>query len=84
MPAIQVSGVTESDTYSCRSYCLFIFLWWFSNNFNFLPESLGTIDFVEKGTGSVAFRTCSEERNQVVFQIGTSNAVRALTAAQLV
>ncbi|XXG49026.1 hypothetical protein AAC387_Pa02g3318 [Persea americana] len=49
-----------------------------------INESLGTIDFVEKGTGNVAFRTCSEERNRVVFQIGTSNAVRALTTAQLV
>jgi len=49
-----------------------------------LPESLGTTDFVEKGTDSVVFRTCPEERGRVVFQMGTSNAVRALKAAQLV
>ena len=49
-----------------------------------LPESLGTTDFVEKGTDSVVFRTCPQERGRVVFQMGTSNAVRALKAAQLV
>jgi hypothetical protein len=49
-----------------------------------LSESLGTTDFVEKGTDSVVFRTCPEERGRVVFQMGTSNAVRALKAAQLV
>ncbi|XP_043713397.1 tRNA-dihydrouridine(20) synthase [NAD(P)+]-like [Telopea speciosissima] len=49
-----------------------------------INESLGSIDFVEKGTGSVVFRTCHEERNRVVFQLGTSDAVRALSAAQIV
>ncbi|CAN6579891.1 unnamed protein product [Malus baccata var. baccata] len=44
----------------------------------------GSVDFVEKGTGSVVFRTCDEEKNRVVFQIGTSNAVRALKAAEIV
>ncbi|XP_065028968.1 uncharacterized protein LOC135652148 isoform X2 [Musa acuminata AAA Group] len=47
-------------------------------------EFLGTTDFVEKGTSNVVFRTCHEERNRVVFQMGTSDAVRALTAAQIV
>lgn len=47
-------------------------------------ELLATVDFVEKNTGIVVFRTCNEERNQVVFQMGTSNAVRALNAAQIV
>ncbi|CAH9066838.1 unnamed protein product [Cuscuta europaea] len=47
-------------------------------------DLLGTVDFVEKGTGSVVFRTCSEEKNRVVFQMGTSDAVRALSAAQMV
>lgn len=45
---------------------------------------LGTIDLVEKGTENVAFRTCSEEKNRVVFQMGTSDPVRALRAAQTV
>ncbi|XP_028960210.2 uncharacterized protein [Malus domestica] len=44
----------------------------------------GSVDFVEKGTGSVVFRTCDEEKNRVVFQIGTSNAVRAVKAAEIV
>jgi tRNA-dihydrouridine synthase len=47
-------------------------------------ELLGSTDFVEKGTESVVFRTCDQEKDKVVFQIGTSDAVRALTAAQLV
>ncbi|GJN26920.1 hypothetical protein PR202_gb14887 [Eleusine coracana subsp. coracana] len=47
-------------------------------------ESLGTTDFLEKGTDSVVFRTCPEERGRVVFQMGTSNAVRALKAAEIV
>ncbi|MED6161152.1 hypothetical protein PIB30_058031 [Stylosanthes scabra] len=49
-----------------------------------LNELIGTTDFVEKGTEVVAFRTCDQERNRVVFQMGTSDAVRALSAAQLV
>jgi len=49
-----------------------------------LSEHIGTIDFVEKGTENVVFRTCDDEKDRVVFQIGTSDAVRALTAAQLV
>ncbi|KMT06960.1 hypothetical protein BVRB_6g152950 isoform A [Beta vulgaris subsp. vulgaris] len=47
-------------------------------------EYLGTTDLVEKGTQSVVFRTCPEERDRVVFQMGTSDAIRALKAAQLV
>ncbi|KAG8642776.1 hypothetical protein MANES_12G120300v8 [Manihot esculenta] len=49
-----------------------------------LNEYIGCTDFVEKGTENVVFRTCYEERNRVIFQIGTSDAVRALTAAQIV
>ncbi|KAK1325501.1 hypothetical protein QJS10_CPA01g02280 [Acorus calamus] len=47
-------------------------------------DYLGTTDFVEKGTGGVVFRTCPEERDRVVFQMGTSCAARALATAQLV
>uniref|UniRef100_A0A7N0TMB5 DUF7795 domain-containing protein n=2 Tax=Kalanchoe fedtschenkoi TaxID=63787 RepID=A0A7N0TMB5_KALFE len=47
-------------------------------------EALGSIDFVEKGTNVVAFRTCEQEQGHVVFQMGTSDAVRALKAAQIV
>ncbi|OMO56353.1 tRNA-dihydrouridine synthase [Corchorus capsularis] len=47
-------------------------------------EYIGSTDFVEKGTGNVVFRTCNEERNRVVLQMGTSDAVRALKTAQMV
>ncbi|PIN16462.1 tRNA-dihydrouridine(20) synthase (NAD(P)(+)) [Handroanthus impetiginosus] len=47
-------------------------------------DVLGTIDILEKGTDCVVFRTCAEERSRVVFQMGTSDAVRALRAAQTV
>ncbi|XP_020700585.1 tRNA-dihydrouridine(20) synthase [NAD(P)+]-like isoform X2 [Dendrobium catenatum] len=47
-------------------------------------DYLGTTDFVERGTGDVVFRTCHEERNRLVFQMGSSDAVRALAAAELV
>ncbi|CAM6127752.1 unnamed protein product [Calypogeia fissa] len=47
-------------------------------------EELGTVDFIEKGTNDVVFRTCDEEKDRVVFQIGTSDALRALGVAQLV
>ncbi|KAL7141578.1 hypothetical protein ABFS83_08G062900 [Erythranthe nasuta] len=49
-----------------------------------INDLLGTVDVVEKGTESVVFRTCPEERSRVVFQMGTSDAVRALRAAQIV
>ncbi|CAM6033437.1 unnamed protein product [Sphagnum compactum] len=49
-----------------------------------INKMLGTVDLVEKGTDSVVFRTCDEEKSRVVFQIGTSDAVRALQAANLV
>lgn len=54
---------------------------------SFIPYSLdvlGTTDLLEKGTDNVVFRTCPEERNRVVFQMGTSDAMRALKAAEIV
>ncbi|PSR87870.1 TRNA-dihydrouridine(20) synthase, partial [Actinidia chinensis var. chinensis] len=48
-----------------------------------INEMIGTTDIVEKGTENVVFRTCHEEKNQVVFQMGTSDPVRALAAAQI-
>ncbi|KAL4581766.1 hypothetical protein LXL04_006294 [Taraxacum kok-saghyz] len=47
-------------------------------------DVIGTTDIVDKGTDIVVFRTCEQERNQVVFQMGTSDAVRALKAGELV
>ncbi|KAM3237929.1 hypothetical protein P3L10_012959 [Capsicum annuum] len=53
----------------------------------FIPyylDVLGTTDILEKGTDNVVFRTCPEERNQVVFQMGTFDAMSALKAAEIV
>eukprot|EP00117_Sycon_ciliatum_P007462 scpid59608/ scgid5724/ tRNA-dihydrouridine(20) synthase [NAD(P)+]-like; Up-regulated in lung cancer protein 8; tRNA-dihydrouridine synthase 2-like len=44
---------------------------------------LGTVDFA-MSDGHCVFRTCEEERNRVVFQMGTSCAARALQIAKLV
>lgn len=44
---------------------------------------LGTIDFVDE-RGEVVLRTCPEEREQLILQIGSNNPSRALKAAQLV
>lgn len=46
-------------------------------------EALDTIDYVATDD-RVVFRTCEREKNHVVFQMGTSDAQRALTVAQLV
>jgi tRNA-dihydrouridine synthase len=45
---------------------------------------LGTVDVVEKDTDTVVFWTCDEATSPVVFQIGTSDAVQAVQAANLV
>lgn len=47
-------------------------------------EILGTVDLVENGSNEVIFRTCEEEKGRVVFQVGTSDAVRAVKAANMV
>ncbi|XP_054856830.1 tRNA-dihydrouridine(20) synthase [NAD(P)+]-like isoform X2 [Eublepharis macularius] len=46
-------------------------------------EVLGTVDFVAPND-RVVFRTCAKEKDSVVFQMGTADAERALTVAQLV
>lgn len=43
---------------------------------------LGTIDFVDK-RGEVVLRTCPEEKDRLVLQIGSNNPDRALKAAKL-
>jgi tRNA-dihydrouridine synthase len=45
---------------------------------------LGIVDLVEKDADTVIFWTCDEEKSRVVFQIGTSDAVQAVQAANLV
>ncbi|XP_067905594.1 tRNA-dihydrouridine(20) synthase [NAD(P)+]-like isoform X5 [Heterodontus francisci] len=46
-------------------------------------EVLDTIDYVATDE-RVVFRTCEREKRHVVFQMGTADAQRALTVAQLV
>ncbi|XP_076590235.1 tRNA-dihydrouridine(20) synthase [NAD(P)+]-like isoform X1 [Chaetodon auriga] len=48
-----------------------------------LNEVLQTVDFVAPD-GRVMFRTCENEKDRVVFQMGTSDPDRALMVAQLV
>lgn len=45
---------------------------------------LGTIDFVDETDGTIVFRTCDAEKAQVVLQIGTCSAERALKVAKMV
>jgi len=44
------------------------------------------VDFIEEGKNKnrAVFKTCGLERDRVVFQVGTSDAVRALKTAELV
>ncbi|XP_018798631.1 PREDICTED: tRNA-dihydrouridine(20) synthase [NAD(P)+]-like [Bactrocera latifrons] len=46
--------------------------------------ALGTIDFVDRSDGTIVFRTCANERQQLVLQLGTSDAERALSVGKLV
>ncbi|KAK8738129.1 hypothetical protein OTU49_004059 [Cherax quadricarinatus] len=47
-------------------------------------NALGTVDFIDKSDGTVFFRTCERERTKVIFQIGTSDAQRALKVGKMV
>ncbi|KAJ8041328.1 tRNA-dihydrouridine(20) synthase [NAD(P)+]-like [Holothuria leucospilota] len=46
-------------------------------------DILNTVDFVEID-GTVVFRTCAKEKDQVVFQMGTADPQRALKVAKMV
>ncbi|GJQ66949.1 hypothetical protein Trydic_g7963 [Trypoxylus dichotomus] len=46
-------------------------------------DVLGTIDFIDKTDGTVVFRTCPQEKDRVVVQLGTCDANRALKVAKL-
>ncbi|XP_063901835.1 tRNA-dihydrouridine(20) synthase [NAD(P)+]-like [Zophobas morio] len=45
-------------------------------------ETLGTVEYVHNS--EVVFQTCGREKNNVILQLGTSNPLRAVKAAQLV
>ncbi|XP_073396367.1 uncharacterized protein [Physcomitrium patens] len=47
-------------------------------------EALGTVDFVDKKSKDIIFRTCDAEKHRVVFQVGTADAVRCLKVANMV
>jgi tRNA-dihydrouridine synthase 2 len=44
---------------------------------------LQTIDYIDDDA-IVVFRTCNQEKSKVILQLGTSDPMRALTAAKLV
>ncbi|XP_035904059.1 tRNA-dihydrouridine(20) synthase [NAD(P)+]-like [Anopheles stephensi] len=41
-------------------------------------EVLGTVDYIDKTDGTVVFRTCADEREKVILQIGTASVERAV------
>ncbi|CAH0404788.1 unnamed protein product [Chilo suppressalis] len=45
---------------------------------------LRTVDYVDQTDGTIVFRTCAEEKERVVLQLGTADASRAIKVAQLV
>ncbi|XP_013185481.1 tRNA-dihydrouridine(20) synthase [NAD(P)+]-like isoform X2 [Amyelois transitella] len=47
-------------------------------------EILNTVDYVDQTDGTIVFRTCSEEKEKVVLQLGTCDATRALKVGKLV
>lgn len=47
-------------------------------------DVLGTVDYVNESNGYVSFRTCPSEKDKLVFQMGSSNAGRAVALAKLV
>jgi hypothetical protein len=78
----EISGILAVNTK--RSFFFLISSIIMPYSFSNWSEILGSTDFVERGTDSVVFRTCPLERDRVVFQMGTSDAVRALRAAEIV
>lgn len=47
-------------------------------------DILKTVDYVDQTDGTIVFRTCEEEKDKVVLQLGTCDAERALKVAKLV
>lgn len=47
-------------------------------------DILGTVDYINEANGYCTFRTSPEEKNRLVFQIGTANAETAVALAKMV
>ncbi|XP_013133632.1 PREDICTED: tRNA-dihydrouridine(20) synthase [NAD(P)+]-like isoform X2 [Papilio polytes] len=47
-------------------------------------DILKTVDYIDQSDGTVVFRTCHEEKDKVVLQLGTCDAERALKVAKMV
>lgn len=47
-------------------------------------DILGTVDYVNEANGYCTFRTSPKEKDRLIFQIGTSNANRAVALAKMV
>lgn len=58
--------------------------WKLLKTYRQVNEVLGTVDYIDQYDGNVVFRTCALERDQVVLQLGTANAERALKIAKMV
>lgn len=52
--------------------------------FLIFSDVLGTIDYVNESNGYVVHRTCQSEKDRLVFQMGTSNPIRAAKLAKFV
>ncbi|XP_050306903.1 tRNA-dihydrouridine(20) synthase [NAD(P)+]-like isoform X2 [Anthonomus grandis grandis] len=58
--------------------------WKFLKSVRIVNEALGTIDYIDKSDGTVVFRTCNEEKDRVVVQMGTCDPQRALKVAKMI
>ncbi|CAG5021887.1 unnamed protein product [Parnassius apollo] len=58
--------------------------WKFMRSKRRYNDILNTVDFIDQTDGTIVFRTCSEEKEKVVLQLGTCDADRALKVAQMV
>ncbi|XP_059048917.1 tRNA-dihydrouridine(20) synthase [NAD(P)+]-like [Achroia grisella] len=47
-------------------------------------DILDTVDYVDQTDGTIVFRTCKEERQKVVLQLGTCDAERSLKVGKMV
>lgn len=58
--------------------------WKFLRSKRTVNDILHTVDYVDQTDGTIVFRTCNEEKEKVILQLGTCDAGRALKVAKLV